>query len=342
MRQMKNNIIFLFFFFLFGPTTIFSQSTGITMDPNPGSGYITVRDYGGTTASRVNSIQIHFAHESMLEPGWHLEFILTDPIMNTSGKEFPAEKLKIRWNNHTLTGNQSISISDLGIITTPMSLSYFGYQNLILNSGLQKSNPGVFMLELSLDILVDGGAYLQEFDSWNEYSFNIEYRLQDHTGQIITSNTRRFLMQVKPVGTPPVDPDFSLQISPNAKNINLDFTSLQDYRNGKSVHLPGALQVSSSAPYEIVVRANTEELFSAQNERLPLDIIQITASAHPGIQSRKIQLKDQDQNIITGTQPAEPQKNFDIRYFTAPNDQRLLDAKPTNYSTILIYTLQPL
>lgn len=342
MKQMKNKCIFIFLFFLSGIHLVRSQSTGISIDPNPGSGYITVRDYNGAIISRINSVQIHFSYESVIESGWNLEFILTDQIMNSSGKEFPAEKLKLRWNNHTISGSTSISASELGVVTTPMSLSYFGYQNLIFNSGLQKSSPGTMMLLLDLDILVEGGAYLQEFDSWNEYSFTMEYRLTDASGQIIASNSRLFMMQVKPAGSPPVEHDFSLQLSASAKNVNLDFTTLQDYMNGKSVHLPSALQVTSSAPYEINVRANTEDFFSTENDRLPLDIIQITPSTQPGTQNKTIHLKDHDQNIITGTQPAESQINFDIQYQTMPNDQRIIDATPTQYSTILIYTLQPL
>lgn len=351
---MKNKHLLIFFLILFvstillpeGKTSILPEtiasSEGIIINSAYGT-YLRVDSYNGTPGTGVNTVQIEFPYSSTLEQGWSLEFKLVSPVTNGEGKEFPADKLKLRWNNHHISGGTPVSSAVLGAILTPIPMSYLSYQPLITNSGFQKEEAGYRQIIINLDIAVEGGAYLEDYKTENEYQIQVEYTIKDPAGNVLNSNSSSMNFRVYPTDTPPpTEPDFTLQVAGTAKNINLDFTSIHDYQNGKSVTLSKALQIKSTAPYEVLVRANTQKFYSSDQNELPLDIVNISTLSNAGIQGKTIVLSDVDQNILTGSQPAQTLTGFDLRYFTPASDQRLLEARPESYSTILIYTLLPL
>ena len=54
-----------------------------------------------------------------------------------------------------------------------------------------------------------------------------------------------------------------------------------------------------------------------------------------------IALSENAQTVFSATNSTNNPRLFNIRYFTQPNDERMMNAEPANYETTLMYTLVP-
>src|SRR5690606_8981504 len=184
---------------------------------------------------------------------------------------------------------------------------------------------------ISFDILVAGGIYLEELKSWNNYNLNVVFSILNNRNQVITESSTSTHMQIHPDDTPPSGPTYSIQVNGNAKDGSLEFNSIQNYANGVSQRYINGLSITSSTNYAVQVKTLTPN-FLAANSTVPVSTVNLNLKAVNSTQEGTITLSTVLQTVsnngtVTGSQP----RLYDIRYFTQPNDARLLNAKPDTY-----------
>ncbi|MCP1994754.1 hypothetical protein [Flavobacterium sp. HSC-61S13] len=306
-------------------------------------GYISVNSYNGVTASNWTTVQVNLNGNSNLE-NWTLTARVSSPIRNSEGKTFPFDKIAMRIN-HIEGSIQGVtpSITSIGADPNPIIMQLSDV-NLIQNSPLKLKTPaGTYnQIKIVYDIIIQGGAYLQELKSWQSYPFHCVITLKNAAGGIVHQGTiNNYNLQIVPSDNPPIENTYSIETSINSRNSFLEFNTLADYVNGVKVQYNNALKVISSTPYSIQVRSTSNQLTASRSE-LPISVIQLSLidSKTSGTLGN-LELSSYYQTLYQSPAAAKQARYFDLKYWTKARDQRLLEVKPDTYSTTLIYTLTP-
>ena len=204
---------------------------------------------------------------------------------------------------------------------------------------------GYYNLQLKYGITIMGGAYLGTYPAWTRFVAPVEFTAYDQYNNVIGKVNHTFDFHIANLtGTPPVTQEMSLKINMNAANGLLEFNSMQDYNNGTSVVYPSGLQINTNTNFQIKVRSLQSHLQSnTGNYSIPVGAIHLTLQ--PLGQSNQtifpITLSTANQTLAKGNASQSSIYNYDIKYFTLPQDEQLINAKPTEYSTTLQYEITP-
>lgn len=331
----------LLFLVLLSVTRIQAQSN---VDINTySSGFINVNSFNGITIPNHTKIQINLRGNSNLE-NWTMTARVTSPIRNVEGKIFPADKISLRIN-HIEGSIQGIAptIATIGANPNPITMQQADV-NLIQNSPLKLlSPPGTYnQLVVYYDVIIAGGSYLQNLKSWKNYSFNSLITLRNASGAVVSQYTiPNYELQVMTTDNPPIENTYGLEVNIEAANSKLVLKTLTDYIHGTQIQYNNALKVTSSTPYFIQVRSTSPQLTSSQFE-LPVGIIKLSLiDSNTSSNVQVVDLSTSYQTIYQSRTATSAPKFFHLKYATSANEERLLEATPTTYTTTLIYTLTP-
>lgn len=338
--RIKYSIIFLTLFLLVGNTFVSAQFKVIANN----KGWLPINASNGGVINDVISIQLH-AENNANQLNWSVVGRITSPIMNGDQRVFPVEKVKLRYNNLQLSQyfmEINPTIPQIGIIQSDVTMSY-SPTYLIKNSLLPIEIPagGYGNIVLGYDVSIDGGTYLNSYKSWNNYVLNFEISILNEFGRIISTSTFPLQMQISPNGNFESVPTLSIALNPESRNANLSFSKMKDYVSGVSVEYPKALVVNADTAYEINV-ASTSNQLQGIGEGLDVNTIQVKLKDDGnGSLSNAINLSTIPQKLAEGS-ITNSEKNYSIIYSTKPADQTIINSKPGNYTTTLIYTISPL
>lgn len=341
---MKNKIYWILPFVLtilfWNSKALFAQ---ITLIDGGGEGYASVRSYSGVVKENNYILQLDVNGEDVNISNWSISARVKEPIRNSEGKVLDPSKMSLRLNN--ISGKQDVpTIQQVGAIIgkIPLSLadvpiipnSQYGIRN-----GSQHLNNN--QLRFSFDIIIEGGGYLEELKSWQNYVMDIEFTFRSPA--VSQSKTNRIIQfQIHPDDTPPITPTYGIQINSNARNGLLEFKTLNDYVNGVSQTYPNGLLVTANTPYVVQVKTNSLSFIDGNNE-FPVEYVMLSIKdsnngAVGGNISLSNNLTDVFRAINTNTQP----RLFDITYSMKPGEAQMLGIKSgSNYQTTLTYTLIP-
>ncbi|WP_430615276.1 hypothetical protein [Flavobacterium sp. JP2137] len=305
--------------------------------------YIPVGSFKGISIPNHTKVQIDLHGNAHLE-NWTLSARIASPIKNSDGKTFPVAKIALKINliEGAIEGVRP-TISSLGSNPNAISMEY-SEKNLIQNSPLALITPvGRYnQIVINYDLIIEGGSYLQEFKSWNSYSFNAVISLKNNAGKIIDQKAiANFQIQVMPTDNPPIENTYGIEISAAATNSLLEFRTISDYANGVQVQYDKALKVISSTPYSIQVRAINNQLMASRSS-LPISIVQLSLiDSNTFAPLSTLELSNGYQTLYQSSTAAKQARFFTLKYATLANDIRLLEVAPDTYTTTLIYTLTP-
>lgn len=284
-------------------------------------------------------------------PNWRLSAKLKQPITsNTGGYILPANKISFQPVSTTgdATPGPVPNITQIG-----MPVNVFLQEGtevfLVPNSNApfynqSNKNGTYYSLQIKFNMMVAGGSYLSSYPSWSTFTAPIEFTAYDKNNNIIGRMNHEFQFQIGTLtGTPPIDKELSLQINKNAVNGLLEFKTLQDYANGTSVTYNNALTVKTNTNFQIKVKSIQSSFTSIAGNNLPLNAVQMTlisSSADP-TNTFPIYLSATNQLIGNGSATKNTNFKYDIKYYTSPNNQSLINAKPEEYSTTLQFEITP-
>ncbi|MEC5145307.1 hypothetical protein [Chitinophaga sp. 212800010-3] len=125
-------------------------------------------------------------------------------------------------------------------------------------------------------------------------------------------------------------------------NVNLNFTTAANYRDGVSVTKPAHLKVSSNRKYQVSVKAASGQLTGPASSTIPVNTIKVeaTGTLPSDIDASATvgkNLSATDQVIIKRNVPAV-QDTYDIKYTASGGNDYVGKASGT-YTTVLTYTI---
>ncbi len=304
-----------------------------------------VNGSNGVTTANVVVVEMHMSG-ALNYKNWSLVARVVSPIVNSEKKEFPVEKLKLKFNNYTTSQYYSENyptINQLGVIQNNIAMS-FSPNYFIRNSPLTIATPaGKYgAIVLNYDIVIDAGTYLNALQSWNNYPIQFEFSLLNEFGTLIGKSLFPIVMQISPNGNYESAPTFSIAVDGSAVNAELVFNTIQDYRNGVKKEYQNGLIVSSDTAYDIQVSSINQYLQSSDAQNLELNSINVQIKdIETNNLSKVIKLSNYNQSLMTNSSKTASKK-YNIIYYTTPSDNKILNSKPGNYSTSLLYTITPL
>lgn len=341
---MKNKIYWILPFvltiLLWNNKALFAQ---ITLIDGGGEGYTSVRSYSGVVKENHYILQLDVNGEDVNISNWSISVRVIEPIRNSEGKVLDPSKVSLRLNS--ISGKRDVpTIQQVGAIIgkIPLSLSdvpIIPNSQYAIRTGSQHLNNN--QLRFSFDIIVEGGSYLEQLKSWQNYVMDMEFTFR--SSAVNPSKTNRVIQfQIHPDDTPPITPTYGIQINSNARNGLLEFKTLSDYVNGVSQTYPNGLLVTANTPYVVQVKTNSPSFIDGNNE-FPVEYVKLSIKdSNNGAVGGNINLSnnltDVFRAINTNTQP----RLFDITYSMRPSEAQMLGIKSgNNYQTTLTYTLIP-
>ncbi|MFB5946989.1 hypothetical protein [Albibacterium profundi] len=329
----KHFVLVVFSLLLVGPFGAFSQ---VRLNAHVGN-WIALSSYKGSMTEGAYASELHIDRIDRRIQNWSLYIRLSQPMTNSEGKVFDPARVKIRINN---PNPPAPTLQEIGTNDTPIPLS-FSDMPIIANSMTPLPVGGYYrQWNFTYDIIIDGGAYLEKVKSWQNYNMQLTFTLVDGEGKLVAESTTLGSFQVYPQDQLPVEPTYSIQINGSARDGVLEFRTLSDYVNGVSQNYFNGLTITSTTPYALQVKALTPNLTSVNNS-LPVNAVNLRITDANGTLGGEVALSDQLQTVFNGINSNNLPRSFDMRYFTKPNDERMLQAKPDSYKTTLMYTLIP-
>ena len=333
---------FIFFITVFSNNPLLAQ---ISLVNGGGGGYTAVTSYEGVIKPNHYILQMDIKGENVNISNWSIFVRVKQPIRNSEGKILDPSKVSLRLNNISASRGASPTIPQVGAIIgkIPLSLTDVAIipnSQYLITTGVNSNNNN--QIRFSFDIIVEGGSYLEQLKSWNNYHMDMEFKFI--SANVNPNPTNRGIdFQIYPTDNLPIEPVYSIQINSSASNGLLEFKSISDYVNGVSQTYANGLSVISETPYALQVKAQSSAFESLQNS-IPLNTVSVNLKAadNSSVAGTQALSSVTTQSIISNVRNSGAQARFfDIRYFTSPNDTRLQNAKPDTYKTTLIYTMIP-
>jgi len=302
--------------------------------------YMQVSSSQTQTFSNAYQVQISLEGNNKTYPNWSLATVLNQQITNSEGKTLPYNKIKLK-----LSAINGATFQQIGSGTTPVPLNSPGIQALLISSSnypLSNHQDEFYKnIVITIDVILEGGSYLDALKTWQAYSINLAFVLLDNNGTELGRSSAVNGMQIRPDGNYTTPASYGIQIQNNARSGLLELKTMADYTNGASVSYTDGLTVTAATPYAIQVRTSSAN-FTAGNNSLPVSVVNLQLSAGSSA-GATVALSETSQTIGTGgssTTNAQAYR-YNLRYFTKANDNRLMNAVPNNYSGILIYEIIP-
>lgn len=310
-----------------------------------GNTYINVSSYDGTVLSGALTLRIDYSGNYLYEPNWKLSVKVKDPF-RSGNTYFPMEKFllaPVRTEGQASNPGPLPTIQQIGMLS-PVVLNNIAEVFIVPSSNVPLENVSqwnsYYDLQLIFNLIIAGGGYLQNYQNktWIGSLIFTVYR-QDNTP--IGSKEFSFTIQIGKIsGTPPITNEYSISFTTEASNAQVEYKSMADYVNGKSVTYTNGLTVSATTDYQVTVRSIESNFNSLAGNNLPLDIVklQLTGGSEG---TMPVALSTLRRTVLLGQSTEGRLKSFDVIYSTEPNDQRLIEVSSDQYSTQLMFEITP-
>lgn len=336
-RLFSISILLLFVSMSYGQLTLSGWSQG----------HLNVYTYSGAQMSEAITLHIQYNGKYLYEPNWKISVELVTPFIFNSNKTL-TNRVRLEPSNAVESGNnpkkiQSIEnvvqpvlpvtiLDNTKVYLVPSSLTELYYSNI---------NSGYYSLKLLFNFILDGGSYLSNMKNTSFYG-EMLFRLHNQNDVVIGTYVCPFTVQLHNLtGNPPPENQYSISFTTEASNAQIEYNSLADYVNGKSVTYKDGLTVSATTGYEISVRSVDSNFTSETGETLPLDVVKLQLSGRDGSGSPVV-LSTNKSVVLQGQSTNATTSSFDVTYSTSSNDMRLYNVPSRNYSTQLMYEITPL
>lgn len=336
---MKNRLIalsaILFLFVLVATERLSAQH----VTSHAYSGWIKLDSYKGSVTKDAFTYMLHIGRKAEYDD-WAMKVRANPIITNSEGKEIDPSKISIQLKR--VEGGPSLS--DLEAIRRPIPLSYAD-QYIIeeADEDLELDDDYYDRWDFKFDIIIEGGEYLEALKSWDQYTMCLTFSVWDEDKRLISESDACVRMQIYPNDMPPYEPTYGIQIRGDARDGLLEFKTVTDYVNGVEQQYEAGLSITSETSYQLQVRSLTNQ-FESEFNTLPIETVslEIQDSDNKGTRGA-IVLSADPQTVfrVRKNNKKKETRHFNLRYFTQPGDERLIQATPASYKTTLMYTMTP-
>lgn len=309
--------------------------------------YLNIYTYDGSVDVDGHTMRFTYTGANLNEPYWKLSVRPTGPIQATDGTVlFPAEKISLvptRTEGQAYHPGPIPTVSQIGM-PSPVALNGTSEVFLVPSSNAPLYNvsqwSSYYDLKLIFNLVVAGGAYLSPLQN-KYFPFTLRFTAYRQDGSIIGVRDVPYTIQVHRLsGVPPEENEYSIRVSTEASTGLLEFNTMADYLNGKSVTYTGGLSVSATTEYQVTVRSIPFHFSSPSGDTLPLDVVRLQLSGGSGV-TAPVTLSTAPKTILQGLSTGGASETFDITYSTEANDPRLFNVPSEQYETSLMYEISP-
>lgn len=308
--------------------------------------YLNIYTYDQTVDIEGHTLVFTYGGADLDEPHWKLSVRPTGPIQSWDGTIFPTEKISFvpkRTEGQAYHPGPIPTIEQIGM-PSPVPLNGTSEVFLVPSSNAPLYNVSqwnsYYTLWMFFDLVAAGGAYLSPLQN-KYFFFTLRFTAYRQDNSVIGTWYAPYTIQVhKLSGAPPEENKYSISVSTEASNGLLEFKTMADYINGKSVTYAGGLSVSATTNYQVTARSIPIHFSSASGNTLPLDVVRLQLSGGSGV-TAPATLSTAPKTILQGSSTGGTSINFDITYSTEANDQRLFNVPSEQYETSLMYEISP-
>jgi len=309
--------------------------------------HMNIFTFNGETDVDGFTLRLFYNGTNLNEPHWKLSVRPMGPIQSTNGTLlFPAEKISLvptRTQGQASNPGPIPTVSQIGM-PSPVPLNGMSEVFLVPSSNAPLYNvsqwSSYYELRMIFNLVVAGGAYLNQLQK-NNFHFTLRFTAYRQDNSVIGYLDIGYTIQVhKLSGVPPVENEYSILVSTEASNGLLEFNTVEDYLNGKSVTYTDGLTLSATTAYQVTVRSVSANFSSAGGDTLPLDVVRLQLSGGSGT-TAPVTLSTAARTILQGLSTGGASETFDITYSTEANDQRLFNVPSEQYETSLLYEISP-
>ena len=291
-------------------------------------------------AQSIGNVQVAMSPSATQVRNWKLTVQVSAPISG-NGTTLNAQYIALRFNQQ-LASNQTIANAiQAPLVPIPLNLAEV---TLINSSAYPLQAPPDYFFTLRYDIIIQGGQHLVNLNNGG-YNVPLIFRLYDGNGALRSTSTTVYNFNRYFWGEVPQNAS-SIEVQANAKNVVLNFTTMQNYQNGVSAMLTNGLNVSAASGYQVKVKSSSVNFTGTTQSTLPVAAVRLESSAgnnaSGNIQYSTVNLSQSEQTLINKPTASSGVVYYNLRYFTAANDTRFINAQPGSYEVTLTYTLQPL
>ena len=334
---------FLITFIILSTFSIHITGQQLRIGPH-NSGWMPVNSFQGNRVNNLIHIPFYLDRTQgyQLNKNWKLSMSVSGVITN-GNKNFPPEKIKFQFNDVTSTRPNDAGIipsaSNLQAITALIPLQ-FSETFLVPNSTFDLQVKDYFSMDLIYDVLVEAGAYLEEYRSWQNYRVNLKIDFYNDK-YWFDSKQVYFDMRIWPNDQPPGGPEYGISVDPSASNVLLEFKTAADYANGVSKTYARAFSTTSTTPYDVQVHTLSSDLSSPTSQTLPVSAINLTVKDHQSqAQTGNVNLSSTRQTVLMGDSHTTP-RYFDVQYSTQAGDMRFFNKSYEQFNGTIIYSIIP-
>ena len=284
----------------------------------------------GTTVNDAVSVQ--YAPNTATCTGWSLKVRVggnfTNGIMSV-----PAQYFSLRFNRVNYGSPSALAI---GVDNTPLMLNNTDITLINQSNAPFSAYTGT---EHKFDMLIQGGAHLLLANG--TYTGNLIFTLYNQNNELVSTSTVSVSFAINSSSN-----SYTLELQNSANEIDLVFNTLESYATGVSVNKSRGLKVTGYSPYQVMIKTSAANMVGSGNNTIPVSAVNVETTKYSsttgGISTFTRALSTNDQIIITNpvTDYTQRSVEYNLRYYTAPNDSRL-SSKMGVFSTTVLFVVVP-
>jgi hypothetical protein len=221
--------------------------------------------------------------------------------------------------------------AQIGVSTFPKPLDNV---DVTLINGANSPFIAYGFTEHKFDLQIQGGSHL--IIPNGAYTGTLIFSLYNSNNVLVSTSNVDVTFNMNSVYN-----SLTLELQNLANEINLDFNTLENYTNGVSVKKARGMRVVGYQPYQVMIKTSGLNLVAANSTTIPVAAVNVQAtkftSSSGGISTFTRELSTVNQVIVTNPMVDNTQQvtEYDLRYYTAPNDSRLAGKTGVFNTTVL-------
>lgn len=142
----------------------------------------------------------------------------------------------------------------------------------------------------------------------------------------------------------------SIEVNSASSTVNLDYKTVDDYKNGVSVTKMDHLKIFSTGAFAIKVKSETPTLTNAEGGNgintsdITMTASQSASNTSDGFTSTPVKLSTVDAELLSSVKGGT-NKTFNVKYAASGNDEyinkRISTQTPTIYNTQVVFSIEP-
>jgi len=283
-------------------------------------------------ATVTDALSVQYSPNGATCDEWSLLVRAAGNFTNGSQQVAP-QHFSLRFNRVS-TGTPTAT--QIGVNNTPVVLNN---TDVVLIDGSNAPFGAYVFTEHKFDLLIQGGNHLLVPNG--TYTGTLLFSLYNSNNVLVSTSTVAVSFMVNSVYS-----SLTLELQNSANEVNLVFNTLESYMNGVSVTKPRGMRVVGYQPYQVIIKTSGANLVGAESNTIPVGAVNVQTTKYTpssaGISTFARSLSTADQVILTNPMVDYTQQvtEYDLRYYTTPNDSRL-SGKTGMFNTTVLFVIIP-